>query len=66
MTLEKNNIVRLSSRDWISIVGITTGIMASVLVAYLHHDRMLTRMMTQQEMIDYRLSKIEQKIENNR
>jgi len=63
MTLEKNNVVRLSARDWISIVGITIGIMGSSLVAYLHHDRMLTRMMTQQEMIEYRLVKIEEKIE---
>lgn len=66
MTLEKNNVVRLSARDWISIVGITVGIMGSFLVAYLHHDRMLTRMMTQQEMIEYRLLKIEEKIEKPR
>ena len=64
MTMDRHNVVRLSSRDWISIVAIVIGIMGSFLGAYLHHDRLLTRVAMQQEMIDYRLSKIEQKIEN--
>lgn len=63
MTMDRNNVVRLSSRDWISIVAIVIGIMGSLLAAYMHHDRVLTRVVAQQEMIEYRLLKIEEKIE---
>lgn len=63
MTLERDNIVRLSGRDWIAIVGITAGILTAVLSAFLHHDRLLIQLITQQETIKTRLDKIESKLE---
>lgn len=63
MTLERGNVVRLSSRDWIAIVALTIGILGSVLGAFLHHDRLLIQLVTQQENIKSRLDKIEEKLE---
>lgn len=65
MTREANNIVRLSGRDWIAIVSLTIGILGSVLGAFLHHDRLLVQLVTQQETIKARLDKIESKLERN-
>jgi hypothetical protein len=66
MTLERDNIVRLSARDWIAIAGIATGICIAVLGAFMHHDRLLMQVVTEQQSINRRLDKIETKIENNR
>lgn len=65
MTREANNIVRLSGRDWIAIVGLTVGVLGSVLGAFMHHDRLLVQLVTQQENIKSRLDKIESKLERN-
>jgi len=66
MTLEQNNIVRLSARDWIAIVGIVVAVSSAVLAAFIHHDRLLMRVVTQQESLADRLAKIEAKIEVSR
>lgn len=63
MTIERDNIVRLSARDWIAIVGIVVAVSSGVLAAFVHHDRLLMRVVTQQESLADRLSKIEAKIE---
>lgn len=65
MTLERGNVVKLSGRDWIAIVGLTVGVLGSVLGAFMHHDRLLIQLVTQQENIKARLDKIESKLERN-
>jgi hypothetical protein len=67
MTIEKTQTTdRLSARDWIAIVGITITVLAGVLAAFIHHDRLLMRVVTQQEMMSDRLHKIEGKLEADR
>ena len=41
MTLEQNNIVRLSARDWAGIIGVTLTLLTILGSAYLTHDRLL-------------------------
>lgn len=66
MTRHANNVVTLSVRDWAAIVGIVLTVSSGVMYAYLHHDRMLTQLVIQQQSINHRLEKIEAKIENRR
>lgn len=66
MTRHANNVVTLSVRDWSAIVGIVLTVSSGVMYAYLHHDRMLTQLVMQQQSINHRLEKIEAKIENRR
>jgi len=66
MTLESNGtVVRLSARDWIAIVGIAITVMGGVLTAFMHHDRMLMQVVTQQQNITQRLDKIENRLDQN-
>ena len=66
MTRHANNVVTLSVRDWAAIVGIVLTVSSGVMFAYLHHDRMLTQLVIQQQSINHRLEKIEAKIETRR
>lgn len=66
MTREQNNIVRLSARDWIAIVGLALTISGAALGGFMHHDRLLMRVITQQESINARLDKIERQLEPRR
>lgn len=66
MTRHANNVVTLSVRDWAAIVGIVLTVSSGVMYAYLHHDRMLTQLVIQQQSINHRLEKIEAKIETRR
>lgn len=63
MTLERNNVVKLSTRDWIGIVGVALTLLTILGSAYLTHDRLLMQLVTQQESINRRLDKIESKLE---
>lgn len=63
MTLEQNNVVRLSARDWAGIIGVAVTLLTILGSAYLTHDRLLMQLVTQQESINRRLDKIESKIE---
>jgi hypothetical protein len=64
MTLEQDKMtVRLSARDWIAIAGIAVTILGGVLTAYLHHDRLLMQIVTQQAAANARLDKIETRLE---
>ena len=65
MTIEANNIVRLSARDWIAIIAILVVVMSTISSAYIAHDRLLMQLVTQQQAINGRLDKIENKLENN-
>ncbi len=63
MTLEQNNVVKLSVRDWAAIIGLVITVSGGVLTAFLHHDRLLMRVVTQQEAINARLDKIERQLD---
>lgn len=66
MTRHANNVVTLSVRDWSAIVGIVLTVSSGIMYAYLHHDRMLTQLVMQQQNMNHRLEKIEAKIETRR
>jgi len=66
MTRHANNVVTLSVRDWTAIIGIVLTVSSGIMYAYLHHDRMLTQLVMQQQSMNHRLEKIEAKIENRR
>jgi hypothetical protein len=63
MTLEHNNVVRLSARDWAGIIGVAITLLTILGSAYLTHDRLLMQLVTQQESINRRLDKIEDKLD---
>lgn len=63
MTLEHNNVVRLSARDWAGIIGVALTLLTILGSAYLTHDRLLMQLVTQQESINRRLDKIEDKLD---
>jgi hypothetical protein len=66
MTRHANNVVTLSVRDWTAIIGIVLTVSSGIMYAYLHHDRMLTQLVMQQQSMNQRLEKIESKIETRR
>jgi uncharacterized membrane-anchored protein YhcB (DUF1043 family) len=66
MTLEQNNTVKLSVRDWTAIIALAVTISGGVIGAFMHHDRMLMRLLTQQESMHERLDKIERQLESGR
>lgn len=55
--------VSLSGKDWIAISGIAVTILGSVLGVFIHHDRLLVQLVTQQESTIHRLDKIEARLE---
>jgi heme exporter protein D len=63
MTLERDNIVKLSAGNWIAIVGIAVTVLAIIIPAYINHDRLLMQVVTQQAALNQRLDKIEIKLE---
>jgi hypothetical protein len=63
MTLEHNNVVRLSARDWAGIIGVALTLLTILGSAYLTHDRLLMQLVTQQESINRRLDKIEDQLD---
>ena len=63
MTLRPDQTVRLCTRDWLAIVGICATVGGALLVNFLSHDRLLTQLVTQQEITNKRLDKIESKLE---
>jgi len=63
MTREADNTVRLSGRDWVGIIAIVVTVLIALLSAFLHHDRLLMQVVTQQQEMDRRLTKIETKLE---
>jgi uncharacterized membrane-anchored protein YhcB (DUF1043 family) len=66
MTREADNTVRLSIRDWVGIMAVVVTVMIALLSAFLHHDRLLMQVVTQQQEMDKRLTKIETKLEGMR
>lgn len=67
MTIENSNvIVRLSIKDWVPIIGIALTVLTIIIGSFIHHDRLLTQLIIQQESTTKRLDKIETKLENTR
>jgi uncharacterized membrane-anchored protein YhcB (DUF1043 family) len=66
MTKHADNVVTLSVRDWTAIIGLVMTVSGGVLYAYLHHDRLLMQLVVQQQQINHRLDKIEEKMESRR
>jgi hypothetical protein len=64
MTVEQNNIVKLSLRDWAGIIGVALTLLTILGGGYLTHDRLLMRLVTQQEAINARLDKIDRQLES--
>jgi hypothetical protein len=65
MTLERDMTVKLSVRDWVAILSLAAAIFGSVLTAWLHHDRLLMQIVTQQGAANARLDKIEARLERS-
>jgi hypothetical protein len=67
MTIENSNmVVRLSIKDWVPIIGIALTVLTIIVGSFIHHDRLLTQVIIQQESAAKRLDKIETKLENTR
>jgi uncharacterized membrane-anchored protein YhcB (DUF1043 family) len=66
MTIERDNTVKLSIRDWTAIIAVVLTISGGVIGAFMHHDRLLMRLITQQENINARLDKIERQLDAGR
>jgi len=67
MTIENTKIrVSLTPANWIGIVAIVITLLGMLIPAYINHDRLLMRVITQQENINERLDKIERQLEPRR
>ena len=66
MTIERDNVVKLSVRDWTAIIAVVLTISGGVIGAFMHHDRLLMRLITQQENTNARLDKIERQLDADR
>jgi hypothetical protein len=66
MTIERDNTVKLSIRDWTAIIAVVLTISGGVIGAFMHHDRLLMRLITQQENTNARLDKIERQLDAGR
>lgn len=67
MTLESNNAtVHLSIRDWIAIASVAGTILIALLASYLHHDRLLVQVATQQQAMSHRLDRIEANLDRSK
>ena len=62
-TIPDNNHVKLSGRDWIGIVAICVALSTAMMGAFLHHDRALVVISSQQQGIEKRLDRIENQLE---
>jgi len=62
-TIPDNNHVKLSGRDWIGIVALSLGLVTAMMGAFLHHDRALVVISSQQQGIEKRLDRIENQLE---
>jgi hypothetical protein len=73
MTKNHSQIVTLSVRDWVGLLGITLTLIVVILAGYLRHDRYLTEVIvrqgymaeTQDRMSD-RINQIESRLEGDR
>ena len=58
--------MRLSTRDWVGIIGVCLTLLTILGSGYLTHDRLLMRLVAQQEAMNARLDKIERQLDPRR
>ena len=63
MTLESNNRVSLSVGNWIALAAVLITLLGLFSSAYLNHDRLLQLMLANQDNLNKRLDKIEDKLD---
>ena len=70
MTKNHTQIVTLSFRDWVGLVGIFATLIVVILAGYLRHDRYLTEVIVRQEYLaesqdqmSERINQIENRLE---
>ena len=63
MTLESNNRVSLSVGNWIALAAVLITLLGLFSSAYLNHDRLLQLMLANQDNLNKRLDKIENKLD---
>lgn len=63
MTLETNNRVSLSVGNWIALAAVLITLLGLFSSAYLNHDRLLQLMLANQDNLNKRLDKIENKLD---
>jgi hypothetical protein len=70
MTKNHNQIVTLSVRDWVGLVGIFVTLTVVILAGYLRHDRYLTEVIVRQgylaesqDQMSERINQIEERLE---
>jgi len=63
MTLESNNRVSLSVGNWIALTAVLITLLGLFSSAYLNHDRLLQLMLANQDNLNKRLDKIENKLD---
>lgn len=63
MTLESDQTVRLCLRDWVAIIALVITIGGALITNFIYHDRVLTQLVVQTEVMNKRLDKIEAKLE---
>jgi len=70
MTKNHNQIVTLSTRDWLGLIGIIITLTIVTLAGYLRHDRYLTEVIVRQgyladsqDIMNERINNIEERLE---
>lgn len=63
MTLETNNRVSLSVGNWIALTAVLITLLGLFSSAYLNHDRLLQLMLANQDNLNKRLDKFENKLD---
>jgi hypothetical protein len=56
-------IVKLSTRDWIALIGIAATMTIGVMGAYLRIERSLIEILTRQQQLELRIDRIEETID---
>tara|TARA_R110002051_G_scaffold148207_1_gene220772 strand:+ start:785 stop:1111 length:327 start_codon:yes stop_codon:yes gene_type:complete len=57
------DIVTLSAKDWITLLGIIVPILILCIFGWIRHDRLLTEVVTHQRMLTDRLERVENNLD---
>jgi len=58
-----SDIVRLSLRDWVGILGVLSAILVTIFSASLQLERRLTEVLTRQEQLEVRIERLEETVD---
>ena len=59
----KMDVVRLSVRDWMGILGAVTAILVTIFTASIQLERRLTEVLVRQEQLEIRIERIEETVD---